>query len=106
MEIGISINIDTPLEKVFPLIANVDFLQCMGIDKVGFQGQEFDEKVIENIKILREKFPDIVISIDGGVNFETAPLLINAGASRLIIGSSIFNTGDIIETIEEFKNLG
>ncbi|MFA5936269.1 MAG: hypothetical protein WC822_00105 [Candidatus Paceibacterota bacterium] len=105
MEIGISINIDTPLEKVFPLIANVDFVQCMGIDKVGFQGQEFDEKVIENIKILREKFPDIVISIDGGVNFETAPLLINAGVSRLIIGSSIFNTEDIIETIEEFKNL-
>jgi ribulose-phosphate 3-epimerase len=105
IEIGISLNIKTPLEQIFPLINDVDFVQLMGIDKVGFQGQEFDKKVLENVKILKEKFPDLVISIDGGVNFETAPALISAGATRLIIGSSIFNTDDIINTIEEFKNL-
>lgn len=106
MEIGLALNIKTPLEWIFPLINYVDFVQCMGIDKVGFQGQEFDEKVLENIKTLRKKFPDLIISIDGGVNFETAPALINAGISRLIVGSSIFNTDDIIRTIEEFENLG
>ncbi|KKP76360.1 MAG: hypothetical protein UR72_C0002G0006 [Parcubacteria group bacterium GW2011_GWC1_35_21] len=78
----------------------------MGIEKVGFQGQEFNKKVLENIKILKERFPDLVISVDGGVNFETVPLLIEAGAMKLIIGSTIFNTDDIVGTIEEFKNLG
>jgi len=105
IEMGIAIDIKTPIEKIFPLVDKVDFVQCMGIDKVGFQGQEFDKKVLENIKILKGKFPDIPISVDGGVNFETAPILINAGATRLIIGSAIFNTDDIIGTIEEFRNL-
>ena len=106
MKIGISININASLEQIFPLINNVDFVQFMGIEKVGFQGQEFNKKVLENIKILKEKFPDLVISVDGGVNFETVPLLIEAGAMKLIIGSTIFNTDDIVGTIEEFKNLG
>lgn len=105
MEIGISVDVKTPLKQIFPLINDVNFVQCMGIDKDGFQGQEFDEKVLENIRTLREKFPDLIISVDGGVNFENAPALINSGVSRLVVGSSIFNTDDIIETIEEFENL-
>lgn len=105
MQIGIAINTTTSAEQIFSLVNYVDFVQCMGINKVGFQGQEFDEKVLENIRILRKKYEDLIISVDGGVNFETAPLLIDAGATRLIIGSSIFNTEDIIQTIEEFKNL-
>ncbi|MCX6751674.1 MAG: hypothetical protein NT161_02835, partial [Candidatus Nomurabacteria bacterium] len=105
IKIGIAIDIKTSVERVFSLINDVDFVQCMGIDRVGFQGQEFDKKVLDNIKKLREKFPDIAISVDGGVDFETAPALISAGASRLVIGSAIFNTDDIIGTIEEFRNL-
>ncbi|MFA4975611.1 MAG: hypothetical protein WC839_02545 [Candidatus Paceibacterota bacterium] len=106
MKIGIAININTPLEQIFPLVSDIDFVQCMGIDKIGFQGQEFNKKVLENIKILKEKFSDLVISVDGGVNMETASLLINVGVDRLVVGSSIFNSEDIRETIEEFKNLG
>ena len=106
IEIGIAINIKTPIEQIFPLVNDVDFVQCMGIDRNGFQGQEFDEKVIENIKILREKFTDLIISVDGGINFETAPLLVDAGVNRLVVGSAIFNTEDIIETIEQFESLG
>ncbi len=105
IEIGVAINIETPLEQIFPLINDIDFVQCMDIDKIGYQGQKFDKKVLENIKILKEKFPDLIISVDGGVSLENAPALIRAGASRLIIGSSIFNTEDIIETIEKFKSL-
>ncbi len=105
IQIGIALNIETSLEQIFPLINDVDFVQCMGIDKVGFQGQEFNEKVFEDIKILKEKFPDLEISVDGGIDFENAPALVSAGATRLIIGSAIFKTDDIIETIEEFRNL-
>lgn len=106
IEIGLSIDIKTSPEQIFCLVNDVDFVQFMGIDKVGFQEQEFNEKVLENIKILKEKFPDIIVSVDGGVDFQTAPLLIEVGVSRLVIGSAIFNTQDVIGTIEEFKNLG
>jgi ribulose-phosphate 3-epimerase len=105
VEIGVAINSDTPITEIFPLVNSIDFVQCMGIEKIGFQGQEFDERAIKNIKKLKEKFSDLIISVDGGVDFETAPALIEAGANRLVIGSAIFNTDDIIDTIERFKSL-
>ncbi|MFA5751077.1 MAG: hypothetical protein WCX79_02720 [Candidatus Paceibacterota bacterium] len=105
IEIGVGIWLDKPVEDVFPLVNCIDFVQIMGIKRIGFQGEEFDNKCIEYVKILRKKFPNLIISIDGGVNFDTAPLLINNGVDRLAIGSALFNTDDIIGTLERFKNL-
>ncbi|MSU44649.1 hypothetical protein EXS45_00480 [Candidatus Nomurabacteria bacterium] len=104
IEIGVAINSNTFVEKIYPLINSVDFVQCMGITEIGFQGQEFNEKCLDHIKILKEKFPDLIISVDGGINFEIAPKIIDTGADRLVIGSAIFNTDDIINTIERFRN--
>lgn len=105
IQIGVAINIATPIEKIFPLINYVDFVQCMGIDKIGYQGQEFDEKDLEHVKILKEKYPDLIISVDGGVDFETAPELIEAGATRLVAGSVIFKSENIRETINELESI-
>lgn len=105
IQIGISINPNTKVEEIFPFVNIVDFVQLMGIDNIGFQNQEFDEKVLEHIKTLKEKYPDLKVSVDGGVNKNTAPLLANAGADAIVSGSAIFNSGDIIGTIEDFRNL-
>jgi ribulose-phosphate 3-epimerase len=104
VEIGVAINTATPAEKIFPLVNYVDFVQCMGIEKIGFQGQKFDERVLEQIKKLKEKFPDLIISADGGVNLATAPKLARVGANRLAAGSAIFNSTDIRETIRDLEN--
>jgi ribulose-phosphate 3-epimerase len=104
-EIGVAINTTTPTDKLDRLVSYVDFVQCMGIEHIGLQGEPFDERVFNNIKYLRDKYPDLIISVDGGVNFETAPRLIEAGASRLVIGSAIWTSVDIRETIEDLKNL-
>jgi len=105
IEIGVAIDIKTPVEKIFPLVNHIDFVQTMGIDEIGFQGQEFDEKVLEHIKALKEKYPDLIISVDGGVNFDTAQELANVGATRLIAGSVIFKSEDIRQTLSELENL-
>lgn len=105
IEIGISMNPQTDINKLLPLVNSADFVQLMGIDTIGFQNQEFDEKVLEHIKTLKEKYPDLKVSVDGGVNKNTAPLLADAGADAIVSGSAIFNTNDIIGTIEEFRNL-
>ncbi|MCE9585119.1 hypothetical protein K8Q94_00660 [Candidatus Nomurabacteria bacterium] len=105
IKFGIAINTTTPVEKVFPFVNNVDFVQCMGIEHIGMQGQDFDKRVLENIKILKDKFSDLIVSVDGGVNLDNAPALISAGADRLVIGSAIFKTQDIRNTIEEFESL-
>ncbi|MDP3726436.1 MAG: hypothetical protein Q8R36_04540 [bacterium] len=105
IEIGIAINVDTPNKAIEPWIYAVDFIQCMGIAKIGFQGERFDERVISKIEDLRELNPDVTISVDGGVNFESAPKLIAAGATRLVSGSTILQSSDPVSVIERLKNL-
>lgn len=106
LEIGIAINTTTSIDKLTPFINMVDFVQCMGIEHIGFQGESFDERVLRQIKDLRLKYSDLIISVDGCVNEETAPLLVKAGANRLIVGSILMRSFDIKETIKELEGLG
>ena len=105
LEIGIAINTTTPIEKVLPFINSIDFVQCMGIEHIGFQGEAFDERVLVQIRELKDKYPDLIISVDGSVNENTAPLLVEAGASRLVVGSALMRSFDVKETIKELENL-
>lgn len=104
-EIGVALNIDTPNEEIYPLLSSVDFVQFMGIAKIGFQGQPFDDRVLAKISDLRGKYPNATISVDGGVNKENAVSLVKAGANRLVVGSAIFETEDIPETLMDFQSL-
>ncbi|MBM2817819.1 MAG: Ribulose-phosphate 3-epimerase [Parcubacteria group bacterium] len=114
VETGAALNIETPNEEVYDLLNEVndkgapaiDFVQFMGIENIGYQGEPFDERVFEKVRELREKFPETIISVDGGVSLENASELIEAGANRLVSGSAIFESGDIAGTIEVFQNLG
>jgi ribulose-phosphate 3-epimerase len=105
IEIGIAINTTTEISKLDQLINLVDFIQCMGIEKIGFQGEPFDIRVLEQIKNIHAKYPEIKISVDGSVNENTAPALLKAGANRLIVGSALLNSYDIRETFREFQEL-
>ncbi len=108
-ETGVSLilaqNIETPEEELEKWLPAADGIQLMGIARIGFQGEPFDERVIPKIKRLRERHPDLIISVDGGVSLETAPKLIAAGANRLAVGSAIFESGDISKTIKDFQKL-
>lgn len=110
VEIGLALDIDTLIDRLEPFKKDIrdgkiKCLQLMGIDNVGFQGQTFDDKVITKIKEVKEKYPGVSVQIDGGVNLLTAPLLRDAGADRLVIGSAIFEAENITETVKRFKEL-
>jgi ribulose-phosphate 3-epimerase len=105
VEVGLAINIETPIDVIGLYIKEIQYIQCMGIDHIGFQGQEFDIKVLEKIARLKKEYPDMPISVDGGVSLETAPRLIGAGAERLIVGSAIFGNENPIDMIRKFKDL-
>lgn len=105
IEIGIAFKPDDDLEVVSKFSNKVDFLQCMGIENIGMQGQDFSKKVFENIKYLKEKLPGIVLSVDGGVNFENIEMLLDAGVDRLTVGSAIWKNPDPIEALQTFQNL-
>lgn len=105
-EIGLAINIDTPNQKLLPWIRDISFVQCMGIAQIGYQGQPFDARVLNKIHDLRERAPDVTISVDGGVNAATAPQLVRAGANRLVSGSAIWRheSGDVETAISELQD--
>lgn len=105
VEIGLAFKPSDDLKVVFRLSHKVDFLQAMGIDEIGMQGQKFNPKVLDTIKILKKDLPGIVIAVDGGVNTETAPKILAAGADRLGVGSAIFKAPDPIGALGNFKSL-
>jgi ribulose-phosphate 3-epimerase len=106
LDIGIAINTTTDISKIYPYINYVDFVQCMGIEHIGFQGEPFDNRVLTQISNLREKYPDLIISVDGCVNEDTAPKLVEAGANRLVAGSVLMRSFDVRETMKELEELG
>jgi ribulose-phosphate 3-epimerase len=105
VEIGIAFLPSHDLSVVARLSHKADFLHAMGSDKIGFQGEKFSEKVLENIKFLKKELPGIVISVDIGITLENAEEILKAGADRLIIGSAIWKSGDPIGTLQMFQDL-
>lgn len=82
----------------------INWIQCMGIEKIGFQAQPFDARVLENIKKIKEMYPSILVSVDGGVNLNTAAQLVEAGADRLVVGSALFTSDSISDTLVKISN--
>ncbi len=82
----------------------IDGVQCMGIDQVGIQGQPFDRRVIELIKAIKDKYPQMKVGVDGSVNKNTLKDLVLAGADTFSIGSALLN-GDIEENKKELEDI-
>ncbi|NQV92949.1 hypothetical protein HQ403_00445 [Candidatus Kaiserbacteria bacterium] len=104
VELGVALGVEDSLNTLEPFIHNIDVVQFMGIKRIGYQGEPYDERIIPKIESLREEHPHLIISVDGGVSLETAPNLIKAGASRLVSGSTIFKSSDIREVIFKLKH--
>lgn len=93
--VALALKPSTPTQVIENYIEQIDFVQCMGNDKIGYHGVQLDEKVFEKIKDLRNRHKELIISVDIGVNFETAPKLVAAGVNKLVSGSAIFGSNDI-----------
>jgi len=102
--IGLALKPSTSNEMIKSFIPQVEFVQFMGSDKIGYHGIYLDSRVYEKISRLREEFPGVIISVDIGVNIETAPKLIKAGANKLVSGSALFSRDDMRDAIKELKN--
>lgn len=98
VEIGFAFTLDDDIV----LQSGVDFVQLMGIDEIGEQGHAFNDAVIEKVHEVRDVYPDLPISVDGGITLENAPLI---HADRLVIGSAIFESENIPQTIDEFHSI-
>lgn len=102
---GIVISPDTPAEVLEPWLDRVRVVLVMGVYP-GFGGQSYIPETTEKIKKIREMIGerDILIEVDGGVNFNTAAEVAGAGTDVLVSGSCVFG-GDKKENIERLREL-
>ncbi len=104
---GLAIRPITKAKAVLPYIENLDMILVMTVEP-GFAGQAFIVDQLETIwemKQLCDKYnPNCVIQVDGGINFETAPLVKEAGAKILVAGSTVFGAPDRNAAIEQLRN--
>lgn len=104
VQIGIALKPSTDIELLTPFVEQIDCIQCMGNEELGRHGSPLDLEVLEKIKTLREKYPEMNIAIDIGVHRDTAGDLIDAGVDTLVAGSAIFDAQNIAEAIEDLRN--
>lgn len=99
--VGLAIDLPTKIEVIDALIKYVDMVLIMSV-KAGKGGQEFDKTALKKIKYVRNLNPQILIEVDGGINDQTAPLCVRAGADILVAGSYVYNndTYDAIQTLK------
>jgi len=104
---GISLNPDTPVSAIEAYMDKVDMVLVMSVNP-GFGGQKFITGAIDKLKEVRrikeEKGFDFDIEIDGGINLDNLPSVLEAGANIVVAGSAIFK-GDAAENVRKFKNI-
>jgi ribulose-phosphate 3-epimerase len=105
VELGLAFLPSVPFETISLYVHRVDFIQVMGIERIGFQGETFNEKALALIKSVHTAYPDVIISVDGGVHADNAEQIFEAGANRLVVGSAIFNQPNASEITEAFVHL-
>lgn len=99
---GISIKPNTSVDGIKNILKDVDLVVVMSVEP-GFGGQSFMPNSLLKIKEIRNLAPDLDIEVDGGINSETAKLVIEAGANVLVAGSSVYGAKDIKSAIESLK---
>ena len=108
MKAGVTLNPSTPVCLLEDILNDVDMVLLMSVNP-GFGGQKFIEGTIDKLRALREmvdrKNSRALIQIDGGVQAETAPRLVEAGADVLVSGSYVFKAADPIQTIHDLRSL-
>ena len=96
MKPGVAINPGTHADVVDPIIGDVDLILVMSVNP-GFGGQSFIDSQLRKIEAFRQKIDasgrDIMLEVDGGINPEIAPKVIEAGVTAIVAGSAVFKGG-------------
>jgi ribulose-phosphate 3-epimerase len=104
---GLVLNPDSPVERVFPFLKEIDYVLLMSVFP-GYGGQKFITGTVTRTAQLKQRIDQeqssCIIQVDGGVNSSNIGALKKAGASLFVIGTFLFNSQDIPQTLEEIQN--
>ena len=98
----------TAPEEIFEFLPLCDMVLVMSVEP-GFGGQKFMPSALYKLSTLRDEIKkqglNIDLEVDGGINYETAPLAVSAGATVLVAGSCVFSSYDMGKAVADLKNL-
>lgn len=98
----------TQPESIFDLLPLCDMVLVMSVEP-GFGGQKFMPSALDKLSKLRDECKrqnlDVLLEVDGGINAETAPLAVKAGANVLVAGSYLFSADDMAARVKEIKSI-
>lgn len=107
MEAGVALNPHTPILLLEDIIRDIDLVLIMSVNP-GFGGQKFIENTYRKVEAVKNLIvktgSKAKIEVDGGVNLENTPKLVNAGADVLVAGSFVFGSSNPSATIAALKN--
>ena len=107
MKTGVALNPHTPVHVLDNIICDIDVVCLMSVNP-GFGGQSFIKQTYSKLEELKnlilKKNASTMIEIDGGVNDKNAQKLVKTGADILVVGSFVFNSEAILQTIRDLKN--
>ena len=103
---AVAIKPKTSAESVYDILPEVDMLLVMTVEP-GFGGQSFIPETVEKVRLIRRRIAEkglaCDVQVDGGINYETAPIVREAGANVLVSGSCLFRAQDMSETVRKLK---
>jgi ribulose-phosphate 3-epimerase len=94
LSFGLALNTTSDLALLPPFLPYINFVQFMGITRIGLQGEPFDKRIVERIRQCKKLYPKLAVQVDGGVSLETAPQLLTLGVERLVVGSALWKSAD------------
>ena len=103
---GVTVKPNTPAEAVLPFIKDIDLVLVMTVEP-GFGGQKFMAEQLEKLRVLRQMIDReglcCQLEVDGGIDPDTAPVAIEAGATVLVAGSAVFGKADRAAAIQALR---
>jgi ribulose-phosphate 3-epimerase len=107
MKAGVALNPHTSIDCLQYIISEIDLVCVMSVNP-GFGGQKFIETTYEKVRAIKDMIvkanAHAIIEIDGGVTLQNAAALIEAGATVLVAGNTVFSAADPVATVLQLKN--
>jgi ribulose-phosphate 3-epimerase len=102
---GVALNLDSDIALIEAALPQADYVQFMGIARIGRKRQPFDARVFERVRAFRARHPELPVQVDGGVKLPEAKKLSALGVANVIVGSGLLRSTDPVAAAAAFDDL-
>lgn len=102
---GCAFNIASNIALIESSLSEIDYVQFMGIARIGQQGQPLDQRIFEKVRVFHLLHPELPLQVDGGISLDSAKKLLALGVTNLVVGSALTRAGNPAAEVAKFEAL-